>query len=327
MDRFRTDNGNGAAAESPDALRRRPPPNVMHPGSPGSFGSPGSPGSLNLSLPLLSDSSPDSPDDAGMTGEVAFIAIDGTMENLSQIISYLSDKFDYNGELRHFRKALADLERIITTFQKTYNDGEEHYARSDKILKLHQAEQDSNGKIRSGYRKMSSSEFKESLEIHRMEREKLNALNEKISAAKIQRGQLIGKMNRMKDEIRENIRKLREVVRYLDRKKPIEQQRKTCLPCISKPPSYVVASVDSVDGPSNDVIEGYIDDVIDFLGILEEQEYEMYENIKFEKADAISRFEQLQTDIEIKIEKESQIRREGGWLHYIYREKGAVLTD
>jgi len=326
MDRFRTDNGNGAAVESPPV--RRSPPNVMHHGSPGSFGSPGSPDSIDLSLPLLTPGGPGSPgyNDAGMTGEDAYTAINVTMENLSSIISYLSRKF-YNGELLHFSKALADLERIITKFQKTYTDGEEHYARSDKILKLHQQQQET-GKD-SGYRKMSSWEFKHSLEIHRMERERLNALNEKISAAKIKRGHLLGQMNRMKTEIKENERKLREVAIYLNRKKPKEQQRKTCLPCISKPPSYVVASVDSVDGPSTDVntIVRYIDDVIDFLKRLETQEQLMYAEINWEKADAIIKFEQLQTDIEDKIEKESQIRREGGWLHYIYIKKGAVLTD
>ena len=323
MDRFRTDNGNGAAAESPpDALRGRYPPNVMHHGSPDSFGSPGS---IDLSLPLLTPGGPGSPgyNDAGMTGEDAYTEINVTMEKLSSIIYYLLRKF-YNGELLHFSKALENLERIITNFQKTYNDGEEHYAQSDERLKLHQEEQETG--ISSGYRKMTSWEFKHSLEIHRMEREKLNALNEKISAAKIKRGQLFGEMNRMKTEIKENERKLREVAIYLNRKKPKEQQRKTCLPCISKPPSYVVASVDSVDGPSTDTIVRYIDDVINFLKRLEKQEYAMYENIKFEKADAISSFEQLQTDIEAKMEEESRIRRQGGWLHYIYREKGAELT-
>lgn len=319
---------NGAAAvESPPnvatfrATTRGSPvvPNFMYPGSPGS------PGSPELSLHLLSPGGPGSPDydDYVVTGEDAYTAINGTMENLSRIISYLSGKI-YNGELLHFSKALADLERIINRFKQTYNDGEEHYARSDKILKLHEEEQ-KTGKY-SGYRKMSSREFKDSVDIHKMERERLNTLNDKISAAKIKRGQLLGQMNRMKTEIEENEWKLREVAKYLGRKKPKEQQRKTCLPCTSKPPSYVVASV---DGPSTDVntIVGYIDDVIGFLNRLETQEQLMYAEINIEKADAIVKFEKLQTDIEAKMEEESRIRREGGTLDFIFRKAGAVLTD
>lgn len=104
---------NGAAAvESPPnvatfrATTRGSPvvPNFMYPGSPGS------PGSPELSLHLLSPGGPGSPDyddDGGiMTGEVAFTAIDGATEILTRTINYLENKFNYSGELVHFKKHL-----------------------------------------------------------------------------------------------------------------------------------------------------------------------------------------------------------------------------
>lgn len=94
---------------------------------------------------------------------------------------------------------------------------------------------------------MSKKELEDSIKYHSMQKQKLSELEDTINEAKSKKEQLNGSMDNMKAEIRRNVRKLQAIKEHLDWIKPMQHESKKCLPCISKPPSYVASIGPSID--------------------------------------------------------------------------------